>query len=264
MSHVAVSSDTKTLDFIKAAKAVHGEKFDYSNTVFTCASYKVKIICKECKSEFEQVASIHLKGSGCLKCHHEKKVYSLQTFLEKAKKVHGDKFDYSKVIYVRSNVKVTITCKACKKDFEQIPKSHLSGVGCSHCMRNKKLTQQEFVKRAQAAHGDKYDYSKTVFERVLGEVQILCNTCKNTFTQVAQRHLNGGCCPICEPSKASLRKTEGFINRAVEVHGEKYDYSNTEFNHMHSPVTVRCKKCKKDFKIVARNHLKGQGCRGCV
>ena len=50
-------------------------------------------------------------------------------FIENAKKVHGDKYDYSKVQYVDSDTKVCIVCPI-HGEFEQFPGNHLRGYGC--------------------------------------------------------------------------------------------------------------------------------------
>ena len=55
-----------------------------------------------------------------------------EKFIEKARAVHGDTYDYSKTQYVRSMEKVCITCPE-HGDFWQVPTSHLRGVGCPKC-----------------------------------------------------------------------------------------------------------------------------------
>ena len=97
-----------------------------------------------------------------------------EEFIQDAIKVHGDRYDYSKVEYINNRTKVTIICKVHGK-FTQLPPSHLTGKGCSKCGRlicGKKLTMdcKLFIKKAKEVHGDKYDYSKVeydspVFER---------------------------------------------------------------------------------------------------
>src|SRR5574344_832185 len=85
-----------------------------------------------------------------------------KNFIEKAKKVHGNKYDYSLVDYKNAETKIKIICPI-HGIFEQKPKNHLAGYGCPECGGAKKLSTEEFIKRAKEAHGDKYDYSKTVY-----------------------------------------------------------------------------------------------------
>jgi len=86
-----------------------------------------------------------------------------EEFIEKAKKINGDKYDYSKVDYNNSKEKVTIICKI-HGDFFQTPSGHLKGDGCKKCAtettaeKNKSNTF-DFIEKAKKIHGDKYDYS---------------------------------------------------------------------------------------------------------
>ena len=122
--------------FIRKAKKVHGDKYDYSLVNYKGSHSKVKIICPK-HGIFEQLAYMHLQGSGCPKCAIEKIKESLRTgiqgFIEKAKKIHGDKYDYSLVEYVNKDTKIKIICKNCNRIFLQTPHNHLTGYGCPHC-----------------------------------------------------------------------------------------------------------------------------------
>ena len=82
-----------------------------------------------------------------------------EEFIKKAKEIHRDKYDYSKAEYSGSKIKICIICPK-HGEFWQIPNAHLNGQGCPECSNTKKLTTEEFIKRAKKIHGDKYDYSK--------------------------------------------------------------------------------------------------------
>ena len=120
---------------IKKFKTVHGDKYDYSNVIFTKTTDKVIITCPE-HGEFEQTPHAHLKGQGCPKCGLSKRIKSKtsnsEKFIEKAKKIHGDKYDYSKVNYITNKIKITIICPE-HREFEQTPHGHLFGNGCPKC-----------------------------------------------------------------------------------------------------------------------------------
>ncbi len=120
-----------TEQFIEKAKEVHGDKYDYSLTKYTNTLHKVKIICPE-HGEFEQNANSHLTGNGCNKCWRKRNTTTKEQFIEKARKVHGDKFDYSLVEYLGSHYKVKIICPQ-HGEFEQKSSSHLAGNGCNDC-----------------------------------------------------------------------------------------------------------------------------------
>ena len=102
-----------TEEFIQKAQAVHGDKYDYSKVNYVNYRTRVLIICPK-HGEFLQRPDIHLQGKGCTKCGRERigiaSSKSKEQFLQEARKVHGDKYDYSKVDYVNYQTKVTIIC----------------------------------------------------------------------------------------------------------------------------------------------------------
>ena len=120
-----------TEEFIKKAKEVHGDKYDYSQTVYNGLKNKVKIICPE-HGKFEQVAYDHLRGFKCRFCKYKENRLTKDTFIEKAYKIHGDKYDYSKVEYINNHTPVTIICPK-HGEFKQKPMYHLMGMGCHFC-----------------------------------------------------------------------------------------------------------------------------------
>lgn len=109
---------------------VHGDKYDYSKVNYVNSYTKVCIICS-IHGEFWQTLNNHLKGQGCPICNRKKNM-GKQTFIEKARKIHGDKYDYSKVEYKGNKVKVCIICPI-HGVFWQRPNDHLSGHGCDMC-----------------------------------------------------------------------------------------------------------------------------------
>ena len=83
-------------EFIKKAKEIHGNKYDYSKAEYVDTHTKVSIICP-IHGEFLQSPHENYKGNGCKKCLAEKRKLSHKEFVEKAEKIHGKKYDYSKV-----------------------------------------------------------------------------------------------------------------------------------------------------------------------
>jgi len=113
-------------------KEVHGDRYDYSKVNYTKNIDKVVIICKE-HGEFLQRPKSHKEGQGCPKCALENKV-TQEHIIEKFKKVHGDRYDYSKVKYKSYKDKVTIICPNCG-EFEQTVVSHINGNNCKKCRK---------------------------------------------------------------------------------------------------------------------------------
>ena len=122
-------------EFVMRAKAVHGDKYDYTKTTYKNNKFKITVICP-IHGEFEQTPLNHLRGRGCRKCGfdliHDKNRVLMDDFIKKAKAVHGDKYDYSKVVYKSSREKVCIICPE-HGEFWQTPSNHLSGRGCRKC-----------------------------------------------------------------------------------------------------------------------------------
>jgi len=125
-----------TLQFVEKAQIVHGNKYDYSLVEYVSSRTKVKIICK-IHGTFEQTPMTHLKEGGCTLCTREKITDTTENFIEKAKKIHKNEYNYSKVNYKNSWTKVTIICKE-HKDFQQSPNCHLSQKqGCPSCAKER-------------------------------------------------------------------------------------------------------------------------------
>ena len=255
-------------DFLKEAATVHGDKYDYSKSDYVNNTTKVCIICKE-HGEFWQTPKEHLHGQGCPACgkirRGLKKRENTESFIEKARKVHGDLYDYSKTVYVKSNQNVIITCKE-HGDFEQTPNAHLSGCGCPKCV-GKGVTTEEIIRRFRETHGDKYDYSKVVYNPSDNTHKVLIGCNKHGyFEQSLYAHIKGQGCPKCgneiKASKLSFTCDE-FIRKANEVHNGKFDYSKVEYVNSLAKVCIIC-PVHGEFWQVAGNHLNGQGCPECA
>lgn len=130
------SKKLNTEEFIRLARLIHGDKYDYSQVKFVKSREPVNIICPT-HGLFLQRPSDHLRGCGCKECGVIKRsmgnTLSTSEFIAKAKAVHGDKYDYSKVVYVHGKKEVVIVCKECGQEFKQTPHNHLSGYGCPYC-----------------------------------------------------------------------------------------------------------------------------------
>lgn len=260
-------------NFIEKAKRVHGDKYDYSKVIYKCSHSKVCIICSK-HGEFWQISNNHLNGKGCPICGKEKRSQkqrdNRQDFVLKAKKVHGNKYDYLKSEYVDSRTKVCIICPI-HGEFFMRPNSHINGQGCQKCGRNETvksriLTTTVFIERARKIHGDKYDYSKSVYKNSHDKVCIFCHKRDKhgiehgEFWQEPCNHLNGQKCPKCY---GKLRKTtEQFIGEANETHGSKYDYSKVEYKDEHTKVCIICPD-HGEFWQTPNKHLIGCGCPKC-
>ena len=185
-----------TEKFINESVKVHGNKYIYSNVKYINGHTKICIICPE-HGEFWQLPISHIKGQGCPICAG--KNMDTKQFIKNSKKIHGDKYDYSKVDYIDSQTKVCIICPE-HGEFWQTPAKHLLGQGCNLCGykygKKKKVSTNEFIERANVVHNNKYDYSFVEYNTVHNKVKIICPK-HGMFKQIAYDHLNGHGCPKC-------------------------------------------------------------------
>ena len=214
-----------TEDFIIKAKEVHGDKYDYSKVEYVNNITEISIFCKKCKKFFTQKPSIHLMGSGCNVCNKSTKKLTTEDFIIKAKEVHGDKYDYSKVNYINSNTKITIICNE-HGEFQQKPSNHLQGQGCSKCSKCNKLTTEDFIKEVKKVHGDKYDYSKVNYIKTDEKVCIICPT-HGKFFQTPTLHKRGHGCPMCNGGNGVVFKTKHKLDLLSE-----YDLVNMDIHQL--------------------------------
>jgi len=199
-----LSLDKVLYDF----KKIHGDKYDYSKVVYIKNLKEVEIICKE-HGSFWQTPSNHKLGSGCSKC----KRLSLKEVILRFKKIHGDKYDYSKVVYKNTNTKINIICPK-HGNFLQFPYNHFLK-GCPKCSNNIIKTQDEHIYDFKKIHGDKYDYSKVVYKNTNTKINIICPK-HGEFLQSPSMHKRGNGCPKCKESKGERKIREYLEKNNIE------------------------------------------------
>ena len=270
-------------DFIALAQQVHGQKYDYSAATYLNSPTPLQIFCPV-HGAFMQSPSNHLAGKGCRKCASkaagDKYRKSGDAFVEEARKVHGDRYDYSACNYKTARLKLAIRCKV-HGLFEQVPYVHLRGAGCPTCGKESigqahRTSQQEFIEQGIAKYGEKFDYSEVEYVNAWTPVLITCPV-HDVFSQTPAAHLHHNTygCPQCAIDDASNRgrgprgprpddrtTTAEFIERAVAKHKGKYDYTLVEYTTSKEKVTIIC-KAHGAFQQDASGHLAGRGCPKC-
>ena len=264
-----MSKKVTTQDFISRAREVHGDRYDYSKSVYVSATTPITIICPE-HGEFQQRPVNHTMGRGCRDCAGNKPL-TVAKFIERANAKHHSRYDYSQVAFEGVENKVTIICPE-HGPFEQRVMVHLKGFNCPKCGREQvadKLSHslERFISDAIAAHGDKYDYSEVEYVNALSNVKIVCPV-HGPFFQKPANHVRGVACSKCSDLIAADKRrlsTEEFVKRARQVHGEKYDYSRAVYLTGHDKVEIICRE-HGAFWQSAANHTKGNkaGCPGCA
>lgn len=197
-----------TEQFIKEAKKIHGDKYDYSKVNYVSTDKPVEIICP-IHGSFNQRPHDHLKGCGCKKCGTEQSAKTrskeCEDFINQAKKLHNNKYDYSKVNYINNSTEVEIVCPV-HGVFEQIPYVHNklpTPCGCPKCSNNIKKTTEQFIEEARVIF-PAYNYSKTVYTGANKRLEIICPKHGSWFPKASDLLHNHGC-PICNESKGEKR-----------------------------------------------------------
>lgn len=197
-----------------------------------------------------------------------KKFSNKQEFIQKAQKKHGNKYDYSKVCYVRSSSKVEIICHL-HGIFSQTPASHISGCGCPNCGRIKiaqanRSSMIKFVETARRIHNNKYTYND-LYCSSKTKLIIVCPV-HGEFLQMPDRHLVGDGCPSCAVEALSKRfrfTQEQFIQKAQQIHSNKYTYEKFVYVNAKTSGLITC-PLHGDFLQKPREHLyKKAGCPKC-
>jgi hypothetical protein len=212
-----------TEEFIKKAKKVHGDKYDYSKVNYINSNTKVCIICP-IHGEFWQRPNNHLNGCGCSKCTKFRNKYTTEEWIEYAKSIHGNKYDYSKVIYKTSKDNVIIICPE-HGEFNIRPDNHNHGEGCPVCRYIKssngiRKNIDEFISQCKKVHGNKYDYSKVEYKNNKTKVCIVCPK-HGEFWQTPDNHLSGKGCPRCSQSKLEESTKEFLIENDIPFEEQK-------------------------------------------
>lgn len=251
-------------DFIDRAGEIHGAKYDYSRVTYDNLNQKVTIKCP-LHGWFDQKAAHHLCGHGCEKCGITKRGISrraaAEDIIERFKKIHGNKYDYSKVDYQTYHEPVTIICPITGHgEFRQGPVVHLMGHGCQKCGGNPPLTQFEFLRKAHEIHGSRYDYSRVEVDGVDQPVEIICGK-HESFWQTPYSHLKGANCNRCSDIVPKTR--EEAIESFRATHGNKYDYSLVDYKNNSTKITVICPEHGPFFPTPV-NHRRGRGCPDCA
>ena len=179
------------------------------------------------------------------------KKLTTEEFIEKAKQIHGDKYDYSKVEYKNCEEKVCIICPI-HGEFLQTPNSHLNGNGCSKCAKCYHYTTEDFIDKAKQIHNNKYDYSKSIYNGIFKKICIVCPE-HGEFWQTPKNHLKGSGCPKCAKSHLE-NEVELFLkNNKIEFECQKkFEWlgkQSLDFYLPHYNIAVECQG-EQHFKSI--------------
>lgn len=254
---------TKTEVFLQKLKDKNHyyDDYDYSKVNYISAFIKVIIIDKKYETEHLLTPSKMLNRGD--RCSIKNSINKNEYIVKRAKLIHGNKYSYIDIDYKNGQTKVSIFCKEHNGFFEQTPKDHLNGRGCSLCNGGVQLTTEKFIIKSIIIHKNKYDYSEVDYKNALIKVKIFCKKHKGFFYQTPNSHLSGQNCPICG-GKVKLTN-ETFAQKSEEIHGRgRYDYSDVNYKDNRTKVLIGCNVCNIKFEQTPGNHLIGKGCKKCA
>jgi hypothetical protein len=187
------------------------------------------------------------------------KKLTTKEFINKSNIIHNNFYDYSKVEYKNSHIKVEIVCPK-HGSFFQRPYDHLNRKSCGKCANNFLKTKKEFIELATTVHGNRYIYSKVDYRGNKNKVEIIC-TIHGSFLQKPNNHLNGSGCLKC--SGLEKKSYLSFKESASKIHNNFYDYSKVIYNNSTIKVEIIC-PIHGSFFQSPRHHLYNKsGCSKC-
>lgn len=193
-----------------------------------------------------------------------------EQFIQRARQIHGERYDYSSVVYTTSDAKVVVRCPR-HELFGVTPSNHTRGRGCPKCGRERQTASYRkdtptFIKEASAKHGDRYDYGRVDYRQARAKVEITCQE-HGSFWQTPDSHLRGNGCPKCRDRLTSERfkwDSLEFVRHATNKFGDRFDYSRLEYKTAWDPVLITCPE-HGAFEQTPVAHLVGvHGCPQCA
>lgn len=232
-----------TEEFINQSKQKFGDKFDYRETVYTGKENYLTVNCP-IHGRLSMKKAEHLGlSTGCHRCENikrSKEKYDL--YLAQAKEVHGDKYDYSKIVLTEKFNKVDPVIIICPKhgEFKTDLVHHIDFKNnCYKCAKeNSKITLDAFLERSNKIYNSQYDYSRVKFNKLSDKIEIICKK-HGPFIQRANSHLMGNGCRQCFMDNSRLTN-DAFIQKAKSIHGNVYDYSKVVYLGNKKKVEVVC------------------------
>ncbi len=246
----ARSRGNDTEEFIRRSRLIHGDKYNYDKSFYIGRKKKLIITCFV-HGDFEQTANNHMGGAGCPKCGekscNDQHRLSIEEFIRRSRKIHGNKYNYDKVNFNAIRKGVLIVCPT-HGEFWQIADNHAHGAECPSCYKEATagrhlLGRDKFVEKSIEVHGDYYNYEKVEYKGNKIKVEISCPL-HGPFWQKPNGHVSGAGCPRC---KIFRSRGEKKIERFLRKHGFFYEQQKT-FDDCLSPLNGY-RKLRYDFYI---------------
>lgn len=259
---------------VSRSSAVHANKYTYSRL---SASPNGTLLHATCPThgEFTQLAKTHLRGGGCYLCGREavavKKRTPFQVAVAKARKVHGERFQYLRVSFEEPDSKATIhyTC-AQHGELQQSLNDHLGGHGCRACHYEEAKTSSRarydyYLSKALRVHANTYTYLPHC-ETLPDRFSIVCPD-HGEFQQRFVNHAGGEGCPKCATDRTGLLlryNADAYRKDATAAHKNRYSYGGLLYeDSSRAKIEAFCSNHGK-FVSSAKDHLrKLTNCPSC-
>jgi len=254
--------------------SIHGDVYDFDVTSYMGVGKEMGVTCRVHEHTWFPRPIELIIGHGCPKCRYVKSGEKLRTtvddFIKRSRRTHGDRYDYSKVHQFKSLKKenVTIICSI-HGEFEQNPYSHFTGSNCPNCVLdnmsdNLTTPWSEVLKSFLEVHGDKYEYHSGNYVNSSSRIEIVCPE-HGQFEQNVTSHKHGQGCPKCGRDRISSSLTtpwEEVLESFRKTHRDEYSYNPESYTLLESPMEMVCKKHGR-FEQTPKNHRMGSGCPVC-
>ena len=280
-----------TAQFISKAIECHGQKYDYSRTVYRSAKEKITIGCKKCGKWYgSQTPSNHthkINPRGCPDCNRKHKSdrdysylegprISQNDFIIKCRSKWGNRIDYSETIFKGTQKLIDVRCISCDHKYPILANNHARGnYGCDKCRYERtgdssRKTTVDYILEAKSIHGLDFDYSETEYSGRYKPIIVTCNICNTTFNPLALVHLRGeGSCPGCRYVKAAESRKipmNEIIEMCIEIHHGRYEYPWIVENYkgMNYIMPIICKEHGEFHQTPSKHYYREQGCSKCT
>ena len=210
--------------FISDCRKTHGDRYDLSNVVYVGVDYKIIVKCNKCGNVFTPTANNFKRNKSKCRCHSKpNKTILRDKFIKSCNELYDNKYNYDQAVYLNNKIPLEVICPI-HGSFWKTPLSHLNrNTGCPECVSGTtKWDTAKFIREATSIHGNKYDYSKAIYNNGITPIIIICPV-HGEFMQKPVNHIhdkNG--CPTCRESKGEKK-----IRVFLEMHNIDYQSQKT-------------------------------------
>ncbi|MDB2348665.1 zinc-ribbon domain-containing protein [Candidatus Poseidoniales archaeon] len=271
-------------EFEALFREIHGGKYSLENAVYLNDSTKIEVVCPIHGPWSTSPSSLLHQKTGCKRCAMKiaaasrigpYRKNSISDWIERFQNAHGEKYDYTELPADASSAreKVWINCPDHGR-FQQSLSDHASGNGCNQCGIMKRTeglrtSKSEIISRCLSVHNERYSYpwEEIDYQNARQLMPIICPD-HGTFHQTMINHMYSanGCpdCGVLRGADSRRLTTSQFIERAKAVHGNKYDYSKTEYGQTQDDKVVIICPTHGNFLQMPVSHMQGKGCASCA